>query len=589
MDASQIFAQDNLNLLQKHHPNAAKGLLCYLQDQRKRGESQQFRTVVCPSGQLSLIKQVKGKTVYLHDKTQPMDQAIANISKIKNCHVGLVILFSSGLGYAPCALEIFLRTRKMILVEPEYDILFLALQTSDWRKILKSNNLHIMAGNNAIGTITETFKMHGSLFKDNYKIAPGRILLKNEQQIFRELEKVAVNSQKHHAKTKHEPLKHDAAMHCIATSEVHQELSITLSEEAKQANLITRKIKRNSAITSFMEDDIPIWEAVGNPLPQSVLAFTPHVFQEAEWDRIKEHNIKRRMWFYDDPFRFEIKKAFLRDLDSIFCFDPCLANELEQRIEKPVQYLAAATTFSHGLDGKAPLNLPPAMDITFVGSTGLQRFDEKFLRWLVQGNPVMQAFQNMICERIIKGEMFQYAEIKQLQLPINGLTEPAQLALIEDLTTFYIRNEYLKVLLNKPALIYGDVGWTMESLVGPLAHLYAGRSLDFKYETPWVYHQSKINLNIFNVQCVNSPTIRMFDVMACGGFLLTEYRPFIEERYKIGEELDVFRNPQELAEKTDYYLNHSDLRRKIAKAGQEKTLREDRYSERLPIIFNARF
>ncbi len=588
MDATQIFAQENLNLLQQHHPDAAKGLLYYLQEQRKRGEFPKYQTVICPSGQLSLVKQVDGKTVYLHDKIHPKNKAIEDIKKNVTGQMGLVILFSSGLGYAPCALEIFLRTRKIILVEPDYDILFLALQTCDWREALKSSNLHILAGDDAIETVKKTLKNHGSLLKNDYQIIAGRNLFENEQKIILELKNIADKSHASFIKTsllKKESLKQDASTYCIATSEVHKELSVTLSEQARQVNLAIREIKRRSAITSLMGSDIPIWETVGYPLPKSLLAFSPNVFQDIEWERIKDHGIERLLWFYDDPFRFDLKDSFLSDLDRIYCFDPILAMELGKRLDKPVQYLAAAATFSHGLQGPAPSNPPAEMDITFVGSTGLQRFDERFLKWLSNKNPPMQAFENLICERIRKSEIFQYDEIKQLKPPISGLPEPARLALIEDLTTFYIRNEYLKALMNKPLSIYGDAGWTMKALVGPLTGLYSGRSLDFMHETPWIYNRSKINLNIFNVQCMNSPTIRMFDVMACGGFLLTEYRPFIEERYKIGEELDVFRDPKELAEKTDYYLAHPDQRMEIAKAGQAKTLREDIYSERLPIIF----
>ena len=113
-----------------------------------------------------------------------------------------------------------------------------------------------------------------------------------------------------------------------------------------------------------------------------------------------------------------------------------------------------------------------------------------------------------------------------------------------------------------------------------------GRNVDYLHETPWIYRRSRINLNYFNVQCVNSPTVRIFDVMACGGFLLTEYRPFIKEMFRIGEELDVFRSREEQVEKIQYYLNHENERKEIARAGQERVLREHRYRNRLPVIFS---
>ena len=109
--------------------------------------------------------------------------------------------------------------------------------------------------------------------------------------------------------------------------------------------------------------------------------------------------------------------------------------------------------------------------------------------------------------------------------------------------------------------------------------------MDFTRETPWIYQRSQININLFNVQCANSPTVRLFDVLACGGFLLSEYRPCIGEIFRIGKELDIFRTPAELRDKVDYYLKHPDECREIAQAGQRNVLRGHLYRNRLKRIF----
>ncbi len=149
------------------------------------------------------------------------------------------------------------------------------------------------------------------------------------------------------------------------------------------------------------------------------------------------------------------------------------------------------------------------------------------------------------------------------------------------MTTFAHRVFFLSALVDFPLRIYGDVCWSFDALVGKLRECFIGRSTHFHHETPWIYQRSRINVNLFNVQCVNSPTVRMLVVMACGGFLLTEDRPFLQEMFRVGEELDVFRTPEELRDKTLYYLENEDKRYKLALAGQKRVLHEHSYRERV--------
>jgi spore maturation protein CgeB len=51
--------------------------------------------------------------------------------------------------------------------------------------------------------------------------------------------------------------------------------------------------------------------------------------------------------------------------------------------------------------------------------------------------------------------------------------------------------------------------------------------------------------------------------------------------FEIGKECDTFRSTDELLEKIRYYLQHVDLRQRIAQAGQRRTLRDHLYRNRL--------
>jgi spore maturation protein CgeB len=51
--------------------------------------------------------------------------------------------------------------------------------------------------------------------------------------------------------------------------------------------------------------------------------------------------------------------------------------------------------------------------------------------------------------------------------------------------------------------------------------------------------------------------------------------------FEPGREIVAYRSPEECAELIDYYLDHETERETIARAGQERTLREHSYYHRM--------
>jgi len=85
--------------------------------------------------------------------------------------------------------------------------------------------------------------------------------------------------------------------------------------------------------------------------------------------------------------------------------------------------------------------------------------------------------------------------------------------------------------------------------------------------------QSKIVLNITNSNfyCVETGlNLRIFEVLATGGFLLTDHYEEIAELFEIGKEIETYSSARELREKVEYYLNHEEERIQIAAAGKKK-------------------
>ena len=71
------------------------------------------------------------------------------------------------------------------------------------------------------------------------------------------------------------------------------------------------------------------------------------------------------------------------------------------------------------------------------------------------------------------------------------------------------------------------------------------------------------------------------DVLACGGFLLTNAQSELPDCFSIGEDLDCFSCEDDLLAKVEYYLSHDKDRAEIAHNGFEKVQKYHTYPERL--------
>ncbi|MDE7018150.1 MAG: glycosyltransferase [Lachnospiraceae bacterium] len=87
-----------------------------------------------------------------------------------------------------------------------------------------------------------------------------------------------------------------------------------------------------------------------------------------------------------------------------------------------------------------------------------------------------------------------------------------------------------------------------------------------------VFVSSKINLNISLKGIEGGTAKRVIDIMGVGGFALTNYCAETAELFEEDKEIVMFKTPEELLEKVDYYLAHDKEREEIARAGQEKVL-----------------
>lgn len=98
---------------------------------------------------------------------------------------------------------------------------------------------------------------------------------------------------------------------------------------------------------------------------------------------------------------------------------------------------------------------------------------------------------------------------------------------------------------------------------------------------PKIFKCSKINLNITLRPIRSGIPLRVFDIMGCGGFLISNYQPEIPEYFIPGEDIVLYDSIPDLIDKIDYYLKHEEERLRIAKNGYEKVKQYHSYELKL--------
>lgn len=103
---------------------------------------------------------------------------------------------------------------------------------------------------------------------------------------------------------------------------------------------------------------------------------------------------------------------------------------------------------------------------------------------------------------------------------------------------------------------------------------------DYWNVTPKIFNRSKINLNLTLRNIRTGIPLRIWDILAAGGFCITNYQPELEMYFENGKDLVYFDSKKDLAAKVKYYLEHEDERREIAISGYNKVKKTHTYQHR---------
>lgn len=115
----------------------------------------------------------------------------------------------------------------------------------------------------------------------------------------------------------------------------------------------------------------------------------------------------------------------------------------------------------------------------------------------------------------------------------------------------------------------------------PLKNIRLHKGANSLTEMPKIFNLSKINLNMTTEPIMSGLPLRIFDIMGCGGFLMSNLQPEITDYFEIGVDLETYSNLDELIEKCQFYLTHDEARIRIAANGREKVAKYHTHINRI--------
>lgn len=97
-----------------------------------------------------------------------------------------------------------------------------------------------------------------------------------------------------------------------------------------------------------------------------------------------------------------------------------------------------------------------------------------------------------------------------------------------------------------------------------------------------ILYNSKIVLNNHISAAENyANNMRLYEATGVGTLLITDYKDNLHTLFEPGKEVVAYTSAEECVELINYYLEHEEERKAIARAGQERTLAEHTYYERM--------
>ena len=316
---------------------------------------------------------------------------------------------------------------------------------------------------------------------------------------------------------------------------------------------------------------------------------------------LKDTNVKYISYVYDSPQVAVFTCSIIFPCNYIFLFDYAIYEKLHNGGISTVFYLPLAVNVArmHSLI-ETSINSMKEHEVSFVGNlyneshTLYDRLCAKFK----PEHEYVHGYLNGIIDA--QSHIYDYFFLEDIldekTLAILDETYPYTPNHDSIVTPAYVYAHYFmarkvteierKRLLKKVSENFNLSLFTKkETPELPLAHNLG--PVDYYDKMPLVFHKSKINLNITLKSILTGIPLRCIDIMASGGFLLTNYQADMFRHFEPGVHFDYYCDDKELLYKIDYYLNHEDERMMICENAKKEIERNFNLEDYLQMMIDV--
>ena len=306
-----------------------------------------------------------------------------------------------------------------------------------------------------------------------------------------------------------------------------------------------------------------------------------------------KYGVKYIIWIYDCPSNVLYSKNVINKCNYFFLFDMSMSEILADRGVKNIfeMPLSVNTRRLNNLLGKNILDAKYKYDVSFLGSLYEDNSFDKicYLPKYISGyiNGIISAQRklwgiNLVGELLSKNivdeldKYIKFSNNSEIEIPskdmycefINGkISSIDRIEIINRLSERFEMNLFT----------------ASDRTICPKCY-YRGY-VNYKNQMPFVFRDSKININITIRSIKRGIPLRCIDIMGAGGFLLSNYQSDLCKYFEPGIDFVLFDDEDDIVNKVDYYLKNDYERKNIALSGWKKIQKLFRSDERFKEIF----
>jgi len=306
--------------------------------------------------------------------------------------------------------------------------------------------------------------------------------------------------------------------------------------------------------------------------------------------------LKYISWVYDNPQVALYSYTLINSCNEVFLFDTDIYDSFALQGIKTVHYmpLAASVKRLDGMITNKELQSRYSAEISFVGSLyteehnfydrmipGLDDYTRGYLEGLMRSQMQIQGYnfiESSLNDKLISS-MYTALPLE----PQKGGVETKKYLyadyVINRKITALERLELLKKIAeHHPVDIY-----TKDETVTASGIRNHGIAKYYD-EMPYIFKSSAINLNITLRSIKKGIPLRCFDIMACGGFLISNFQEDFLRYFEPDKDFVFYDSKRDLLEKIDYYLLHDSERKEISQNAYKKIKKDHTFDIRIEQI-----